>query len=134
MTEKEVREMGVEDAYVRKAVLEAMKKENESSGELQKAYEEAVAEVAAVKKQAAVEKAILEKGGRNVKAILALIDMDEVTFDEEKGLQGMDLEEIKEEAPYLFHEREEKKKGTGITKSGSKKKEEDIRAAFWGLK
>ena len=31
-------------------------------------------------------------------------------------------------------EREEKKKGTGVTKSNLKKKEDDIRAAFWGLK
>ena len=134
MTEKELRKMGVEDAAVRNAVLEALKKEAEGGSELQKAYEEAVAEVAAVKKQAAVEKAILEMGGRNVKAILALVDMDEVTYDEKGGLQGLNLEEIKEDAPYLFHEREEKKKGTGVTKSNLKKKEDDIRAAFWGLK
>ena len=132
MTEKELRELGVEDAVVRKAVLDALTEKED--GELQKAYEAAVAEVAAVKKQAAVEKAILEMGGRNVKAILALVDMDEVTFDEKSGLQGLEMEEIKEDAPYLFHEREEKKKGTGITKSGMKKKEDDIRAAFWGLK
>ena len=134
MTEKELREMGVEDAYVRKNILEALKKEAADGGDLQQAYEEAVAEVAAVKKQAAVEKAILEMGGRNVRAILALVDMDEVTFDEKNGLQGVHLEEIKEDAPYLFHEREERKKGTGMTKSGVKKKEDDIRAAFWGLK
>ena len=134
MTEKELRKMGVEDAAVRNAVLEALKKEAEGGSELQKAYEEAVAEVAAVKKQAAVEKVILEMGGRNVKAILALVDMDEVTYDEKGGLQGLNLEEIKEDAPYLFHEREEKKKGTGVTKSNLKKKEDDIRAAFWGLK
>ncbi|MBQ2879650.1 MAG: phage scaffolding protein [Anaerotignum sp.] len=132
MTDKELREMGVEDAVVRKAVLEALAQEND--GELQKAYEEAVAEVAAVKKQAALEKAILEKGGRNVKAILALVDMDEVTFDEKAGLKGMDLEALREEVPYLFHEREERKTGTGMKKSGSRKKEDDIRAAFWGLK
>ena len=93
MTEKELRELGVEDAVVRKAVLEALAIEDD--GELQKAYEAAVAEVAAVKKQAAVEKAILEMGGRNVKAILALVDMDEVIFDEKSGLQGLNLEEIK---------------------------------------
>ena len=134
MTEKELREMGVEDGCVRKNILEALKKEAENDGELQKAYEKAVEELEAVKKQAAVEKAILEMGGRNVKAILALVDMDEVTFDGKKGLQGMKLEEIKEDAPYLFHEREERKKGTGVTKSSMKKKEDDIRAAFWGLK
>jgi hypothetical protein len=134
MTDKELREMGVEDAYVRKDILEALKKENAAGGELQKAYEEAVAELEAVKKQAAVEKAILEAGGKHVKAILALIDMEAVTYDEKKGLQGLDLDAVKEEVPYLFHEKEEKKKGTGITKSMQKKREDDIRAAFWGLK
>ena len=135
MTDKELREMGVEDAYVRKDVLEALEQEKtKNGGDLQKAYEEAVAELETVKKQAAVEKAILEAGGKHVKAILALIDMEMVTYDEKKGLQGLDLDAVKEEVPYLFHEREEKKKGTGITKSGMKKKEDDIRAAFWGLK
>ena len=81
-----------------------------------------------------MERAILEAGGKYVKAILALIDMEDVTYDEKKGLKGLDLDEIREEAPYLFHEKEEKKKGTGMTKSNLKKKEDDIRAAFWGLK
>ena len=134
MTDKELRELGVEDAYVRKDILEALKKERANDDGLQKAYEEAVAELEAVKKQGAVEKAILEAGGKNVKAILALIDMEQVTFDEKKGLQGLDLDAVKEEAPYLFHEKEAKKKGTGMTKGAMKKKEDDIRAAFWGLK
>ena len=108
MTDKELREMGVEDAYVRKDILEALKKEKADNDGLQKAYEEVVAELEAVKKQGAVEKAILEAGGRHVKAILALIDMEQVSFDE--------------------------KKGTGMTKASQKKKEDDIRAAFWGLK
>ena len=134
MTDKELREMGVEDAYVRKDILNALEKENAGGGELQAKLDEALAELEAVKKQAAVEKAILEAGGKHVKAILALIDMDEVVLDEKKGLQGVDMEALKEEAPYLFHEKEEKKKGTGITKGNGKKKEDDIRAAFWGLK
>ena len=126
--------MGVEDAYVRKDILNALEKENAGGGELQAKLDEALEELEALKKQAAVEKAILEAGGKHVKAILALIDMDEVVLDEKKGLQGVDMEALKEEAPYLFHEKEEKKKGTGITKGNLKKKEDDIRAAFWGLK
>ena len=134
MTDKELREMGVEDAYVRKDILEALKKESAGGSELQKAYEEVMEELEMVKKQAAVEKAILEAGGKHVKAILALIDMEEVTFDEKKGLKGLDMDAIREEVPYLFREKEEKKKGTGMTKGIQKKKEDDIRAAFWGLK
>ena len=134
MTEKELREMGVEDAQVRKNILEALEKEKQDGDSLEEAYAEMKAELDVVKKQAAVEKAILEAGGRNGKAILALIDMENVTYDGKTGLQGLDLEALKEEVPYLFHEREEKRKGTGITKGGRKKKEDEIRAAFWGLK
>ena len=134
MTDKELREMGVEDAYVRKAIVEALEKEKGAEGGLQQAYDEAMAELAAVKKQAAVEKEILKAGGKHVKAILALIDMEDVTFDEKKGLQGLDLEALKAEVPYLFQEKEEKKKGTGMAKGSQKKREDDIRAAFWGLK
>ena len=109
MTDKELREMGVEDAYVRKDILEALKKESAGGSELQKAYEEVMEELEMVKKQAAVEKAILEAGGKHVKAILALIDMEEVTFDEKKGLKGLDMDAIREEVPYLFREKEEKR-------------------------
>jgi len=134
MTEKKLRELGVEDAIVRKAVLEAWKEEKEQENGLQEAYDKVVAELEDVKKQAAVEKAILEAGGKHVKAILALVDMEEVTYDEKKGLEGLDMDAIKAEVPYLFHEKEERKKGTGVTKSSMKKKEDEIRAAFWGLK
>jgi len=134
MTEKKLRELGVADAIVRKAVLEAWKEEKEQENGLQEAYDKVVAELEDVKKQAAVEKAILEAGGKHVKAILALVDMEEVTYDEKKGLEGLDMDAIKAEVPYLFHEKEERKKGTGVTKSSMKKKEDEIRAAFWGLK
>lgn len=134
MTDKKLRELGVADAVVRKAVLGALEEELGAESGLQAEYDKAMSELENVKKQAAVERAILEAGGKHVKAILALIDMDDVTYDEKRGLKGLDMEEIREEAPYLFHEKEEQKKGTGVTKSSLKKKEDDIRAAFWGLK
>lgn len=134
MTDKELREMGVADAIVRKDILNALEMEAATGSDLQTELNEALAELEEVKKQAAVEKAILEAGGKHVKAILALIDMEQVAYDEKKGLQGLDLDEIREEAPYLFHEKEEKKKGTGMTKGSQKKREDEIRAAFWGLK
>ena len=74
------------------------------------------------KKIAAMEKAILEAGGKNAKAILALIDADEVTLNEKGELEGMDLEAVKAEAPYLFNEKEEKTKGTGFQAADTKKK------------
>lgn len=74
------------------------------------------------KKIAAMEKAILEAGGQNAKAILALIDTDEVTLNEKGELEGLDLEAVKAEAPYLFNEKEEKTKGTGFQAAYTKKK------------
>ena len=74
------------------------------------------------KKIAAMEKAILEAGGKNAKAILALIDADEVTMNEKGELEGLDLEAVKVEAPYLFNEKEEKTKGTGFQAAYTKKK------------
>lgn len=74
------------------------------------------------KKIAATEKAILEAGGKNAKAILALIDADEVTLNEKGELEGLDLEAVKAEAPYLFNEKEEKTKGTGFQAAYTKKK------------
>ena len=134
MTEKKLRELGVADAVVRKAVMDALKEEKGQEGNLQAEYDKVMVELAEVKKQAAVEKAILEAGGKHVKAILSLIDMEDVIYDEKKGLKGLDLEALKAEVPYLFQEKEEKKKGTGMAKGSQKKREDDIRAAFWGLK
>ena len=74
------------------------------------------------KKIAAMEKAILEAGGKNAKAILALIDADEVTMNEKGELEGLDMEAVKAEAPYLFNEKEEKTKGTGFQAAYTKKK------------
>lgn len=74
------------------------------------------------KKIAAMEKAILEAGGKNAKAILALIDADEVTMNEKGELEGLDLEAVKAEAPYLFNEKEKKTKGTGFQAAYTKKK------------
>ena len=74
------------------------------------------------KKIAAMEKAILEAGGKNAKAILALIDADEVTLNEKGELEGLNLEAVKAEAPYLFNEKEEKTKGTGFQAAYTKKK------------
>ena len=74
------------------------------------------------KKIAAMEKAILEAGGKNAKAILALIDADEVTMNEKGELEGLDLVAVKAEAPYLFNEKEEKTKGTGFQAAYTKKK------------
>lgn len=134
VTETMLYKWGVKDPAVQKNIMDGMNGEEGYGAELEQKVKSLMAELEAVKKQAAAEKAILEAGGRNGKAILALIDMEQVTFDEKKGLQGLDLDKIRAEAPYLFHEKEERKTGTGMTRSSRQKREDDIRAAFWGLR
>lgn len=134
LNENMLRKWGVKDPAVQKNIMKGLNGEESYVTEMEQKVNELTEELERVKKEAAVEKAILEAGGRNVKAILALVDMEEVTFDEKKGLKGLDLEAIKEETPYLFYEKEMKKTGTGTVKNIQKKKEDDIRAAFWGLK
>lgn len=76
----------------------------------------------------ALEKEIAKQGGKNAKAILALANLEGVTLNGEV-LTGLDLEQVKAEAPYLFYEKEEKIQGTGYGKN-SKQKESDISKAF----
>lgn len=111
-------------------LMQAAEEMESQMQEMQETLDGKDGELAENRKTAAVERAILEAGGKNVKAILALIDMDEVSYDEKKGLTGLDMEEVKVEVPYLFHEKAEKKKGTGAAKSSQKKKEDEIREAF----
>lgn len=121
---------GMIHAGAKEQLLESAEETEGKLQEMQDALDGKDGELEESRKTAAVERAILEAGGRNVKAILALIDMEEVAFDGKKGLSGLDLEEVKAEAPYLFHEKTEKKKGTGVAKSSRKKKEDEIRDAF----
>lgn len=117
--------------------------ESQAAGEILDAFEEMQAanealaaekgaleeEMAEGRKAAAVEKAIWEAGGRNSKAILALLDLSGVTLQGENGLEGLDLEAVEAEAPYLFYEKEERTRGTGLAR-GQKRKESEISEAF----
>lgn len=111
-------------------LMQAAEEMESQMQEMQEALDGKDGELAENRKTAAVERAILEAGGKNVKAIMALIDMEEVSYDRKEGLTGLDMEAVKAEAPYLFHEKAEKKKGTGTAKSGLKKREDEIREAF----
>lgn len=121
---------GMVNGAAKAELMQAAEELEQELTELQEALDGKDGELAENKKTAAVERAILENGGKNVKAILALIDMEEVSYDAKEGLTGLDLEAVKAEAPYLFYEKTEKKKGTGVPNSRQKKKEDEIRAAF----
>lgn len=75
----------------------------------------------------ALERAILEAGGKNAKAIMALLGKECVCFNG-KDVAQLDLSQVLAEAPYLFHVKEDKFGGTGF--QGSVKKDNDIGKAF----
>ena len=114
---------GMLNGVARAELLQAAEETEQEMAELQEALSGKDGELAENRKTAAVERAILE-------AILALLDMEEISYDAKEGLKGLDLEEVKAEAPYLFYEKTEKKKGTGAPMTRQKKKEDEIRAAF----
>ena len=73
------------------------------------------------KTQALIEKDILEQGGRNAKAIMALLSDEDFIKDESGKITGVDITRIKESAPYLFKEISQKVEGTGAVKERRKK-------------
>lgn len=64
-------------------------------------------------KNNAVDMAILKAGGRNAKAVKALLDMEKVTLKEDGTLDGLDLDALKKSDGYLFSEEMTKIVGTG---------------------
>ena len=100
---------GMLNGVARAELLQAAEETEQGMAELQEALSGKDGELAENRKTAAVERAILEGGGKNVKAILALLDMEEISYDAKEGLKGLDLEEVKAEAPYLFYEKREEK-------------------------
>ena len=106
--------------------FEAVQAENETLATEKAALAE---ELEDARRTSAVEKAIWEAGGKNSRAILALIDLSKVQLDGKNGLSGLDLEAVKAEAPYLFTEKEERTRGTG-TARGQRRKESEISEAF----
>lgn len=121
---------GMINGVARAELLQAAEDTEQSLAEVQEELSGKDGELAQSRKTAAVERAILEHGGKNVKAILALLDLEKIGYDAEAGLTDCNLEKVKEEAPYLFYEKTERRRGTGTPSGRGKKKEDEIRAAF----
>ena len=79
------------------------------------------ADMATVKKEAAVDMAILKAGGRNAKAIKALLDMDKISINDDGGIEGLDIEGLKESDGYLFDLETKELRGTGTPEGGGRK-------------
>ena len=120
MTQEWMQKLGIQDEETAQKVeqlLEALEERSrlltEKNAALEKEKTLAEEALQQAKKIGAVEKLILEAGGKNAKAILALID----------------LETVRKEAPYLFTEKEEKTKGTGFQAAYSRKKGKESEVA-----
>ena len=71
-------------------------------------------------KQYAVQFALKEAGGRNTKALLALVDLDTITLTDNGTVEGLDIKQLKKEVPYLFEEDNKKIEGTGYNATNKK--------------
>ena len=88
----------------------------------EKQIEELKREIETERANAMLEKEILSQGGRNAKAILAIIGEGDILKDENGKVVGINLENAKQTAPYLFSSIEKKVEGTGATVRGIRKK------------
>ena len=136
MTQEWMQKLGFQDEETAQKVeqlLEALEERSrlltEKNAALEKEKTLAEEALQQAKKIGAVEKLILEAGGKNAKAILALIDLEEVKLDEKGNIEGLDLETVRKEAPYLFTEKEETTKGTGFQAAYSRKKGKESEVA-----
>ena len=101
-------------------------KDAKKNEDYEKEIESLKKEIASVKKEYAIEKEIMAQGGRNAKAVRALIEDDMLEFDEDGKLISVDIEKIKKSDPYLFKEIKNAVEGTPEDKSRRKKNEKSI--------
>ena len=94
-----------------------------------KETEEMTKKLADTAKNNAVDMEILKAGGKNAKAIKALLDMDKINLKDDGTLEGLDLNGLKESDGYLFTQETRQISGTGVTK-GTETGSEGIAEAF----
>lgn len=93
-----------------KAKLEANKAENE------KAQKELQDQIIQTNKKSAIKDALTRAGSYNNKAMMALIDMDSITFDEKGNIHGVKeaVESAQKQFPQGFKSQDEAPKKSGI--------------------
>lgn len=82
-------------------------------GENKAAKEKYDSDLAAVKLDAALDAAITAAGGKNAKAVKALINRDKLKLADDGSVEGLDLEAVKASDGYLFTVTETKQQGIG---------------------
>ena len=127
-----------EDTEAQRGEMEALRGEKEELEELlQKATEELESqkeEQAASKREAAeeiyslheklrkerleaeIEKEIIRNGGKNTKAVMALLDMEKIFLGEDGKPAGLNLEDLKKTDGYLFYQEQTSTAGTGLNR------------------
>lgn len=102
----------------------------EKYNEMSRRFDEETARLNGVidenRKNYMVEKEIMKAGGKNAKAIIALLDMDNIFVDENGKLVGFEIEKLMESDPYLFEIKEKRFEGTGRQKADKPIKREDM--------
>lgn len=109
--EKKGRTLEGKDDFVERilyeAVLQELEKARTTIADLQRQVEGWIqkysVDMAKMRRDAAVDREILRAGGRNVKAIRALINLDQVVLNEDGSLSGLDLDALKVSDSYLFN-------------------------------
>lgn len=108
------------------AIKKRYGQEAKKVGEYEAEIEKLKKEITSVKKEYAIEKEIVAQGGKNAKAIRALIDDNMIELDEEGNIIRIDIEKIKKSDPYLFKEIKNAVEGTPDEKGKRKKAEGNV--------
>lgn len=83
-------------------------------------------EISSIKNEYAIEKEIMAQGGKNAKAIRALIDESMIEVDEKGNITSINMEALKKSDPYLFKEIKTAVEGAEESKESTKKKEKNL--------
>lgn len=92
--------------------------EKEKVAELERRHEQ---ERYRLQRDNALNAAILAAGGKNSRAIRALLPLEKIELQEDGTLAGLDLEELKKTDGYLFRTEEKKAVGTGAPRATTAK-------------
>ena len=112
----------IEENYIADSEGMVTKEEyNAMKEELEKEVSNIKAEAEKIRVEAMLEKEIIAEGGRNVKAIMAVLEESDYIKDEDGNITGIDITGIKESAPYLFYDKKEMVEGTGVRKEIKRK-------------
>lgn len=119
MTEEALLELGLDKEMAGKIAAESIK---ELSGYISKEQHEA--DINNFKKQSAIDNEIFKAKGKDAKIIKSVLNMDEIGFDENGNLSGLDLKKVSEQYPYLFNIETSRIEGTGHSSGNSISRDE----------